>query len=100
MDSLLRHYREIVNRIKSKTPDFDENRFHILIADENNFDGMLVQSCTVSKDRKWICVPREDSDQQGEFYTPVCYEVIDEFETFVGNGSISYRVRVFLLNRR
>ena len=45
---------DIVTRIKSKTPDFDENRFHILIADENNFDGMPVQSCTVSKDRKWI----------------------------------------------
>ena len=51
MDSLLRHYEEIVNRIKSKTPDFDEYKFHILVVDENNFDGMSVQSCTLSKDR-------------------------------------------------
>ena len=34
MDSLLRHYKEIVNRIKSKTPDFDEYKFHILVVDE------------------------------------------------------------------
>lgn len=54
-----KHYIDIVNRIKSKTPDFDENRFHILIADENNFDGMPVQSCTVSKDRKMdLCATR------------------------------------------
>ena len=81
MDSLSRHYEEIVNRIKSKTPDFDEYKFHILVVDENNFDGMSVQSCTLSKDRKWICIPRE-------------------FETFLGNGSISWRCRVFILNRR
>ena len=65
MDSLLRHYKEIVNRIKSKTPDFDEYKFHILVVDENNFDGMSVQSCTLSKDRKWICIPREYEDQFG-----------------------------------
>ena len=85
MDSLSRHYKEIVNRIKSKTPDFDEYKFHILVVDENNFDGMPVQSCTISKDRKWI---------------PICYEVVEEFETFLGNGSISWRCRVFILNRR
>lgn len=100
MENLSRHYREIVDRIKSATPDFDENRFHILISDENNFDGTLVQSCTLSKDRKWICIPRETADQHGECYVPICYEVIQEFETFVGNGSINWRVRVFLLNRR
>ena len=65
MDSLSRHYKEIVNRIKSKTPDFDEYKFHILVVDENNFDGMPVQSCTISKDRKWICIPREYEDQLG-----------------------------------
>ena len=100
MESLLRNYKEIVDRIKSKTPDFNENKFHILIADENNFDGMPVQKCTLSKGGKWICIPRENSDQYGEFYEPICYEVVEEFETFIGNGSISYKVRVFLLNRR
>ena len=49
MDSLSRHYEEIVNRIKSKTPDFDEYKFHILVVDENNFDGMPVQICTYQK---------------------------------------------------
>lgn len=100
MDSLLRHYKEIVNRIKSKTPDFDEYKFHILVVDENNFDGMPVQSCTISKDRKWICIPRECEDQLGVGYIPICYEVVEEFETFLGNGSISWRCRVFILNRR
>ena len=100
MNSLQRHYKEIVNRIKSKTPDFDEYKFHILILDEDNFDGMPVQSCTLSKDRKWICIPQEYSDQNGDGYIPVCYEVVQEFETFLGNSSISRRMRVFLLNRR
>lgn len=100
MGKLLKHYREIVDRIKSATPDFDENRFHILIVDENNFDGTIIQSCTLSKDMKWVCIPRKVEDQQGEHYLPVCYEVVQGFETFVRNDSMNWRVRVLLLNKR
>lgn len=94
------HYEEIVRRIKSETPDFDEGKFHILIVDENNFDGGRIESCTISKDRRWICIPHCYDGQYGEEYIPICYEVVQEMSTFLGNGDISWRCIVFLLNRR
>lgn len=97
---MTRHYEEIINRIMAKTPDFDANKFHILIADENSLDGQPVESFTLSKDRKWVCIPLRYDGQFGDEYCPVCFEVDSELETWLGNGSLIHKTLFFILNKR
>jgi len=96
---LTKHYNEVVKRIQSATPDFDHGRFHILVVDENNLDGNKIESCTLSKDGKWVCIPMLSDGEYGEEYIPICFEVVDELETFLGNESMLHRYRIFILNR-
>ena len=98
LDILERHYREVVSRIKKVNPEFDETKFHILIIEENNLDGTRIESCTISMDRRWICVPFPD-EQCDLKYKPVCLEVIGEYETYFSNGEMSFRKRIFILNK-
>lgn len=97
---LKRHYDEVVKRIQAATPDFNPDKFHILIADENNLDGNKIESCTLSKDRNWICIPMLYDGEYGEEYMPICFEVVEELETFLGNETMVHRCRIFILNKQ
>ena len=97
---LMEHYKEIINRIMQKTPDFDASKFHILVADENSLDGDPIESFTVSKDRHWVCVPLRYDGQLGWEYCPICFEVVSELVTWLENGDLIQKMLIFILNKR
>ena len=90
----LAHYQEVVKRIKEQTPDFDENRLKVLIAEDCTIDGYDILNFTMSMDEKWICVPYEDYDV---FY-PKCYEVAGILETFLSYGDMQCKTKIYLLH--
>lgn len=92
-DMRVNHYMEVVDRIKNQTPDFDTNNLHILIAEDKALDGAQIQDFSLSKDKKWICIPFE---VDGLFY-PKCFEVAGILETFLKYGGMNCSTMIYLL---
>jgi hypothetical protein len=82
---------EVIERLSRQGTAVSDK--HILIARSGFIlDGESIESMTLSKDKKWVCVPvynDESSAFFGEYcYSPKCYEIEDIYECYTGKGRL------------
>jgi len=72
-----------------------------VLIDSSVLNGEQIEGVCFSTDKRFVCVPVHDEELEamsGQYcYRPQCFEVVAQFETWVSNGTMSFRVLVSLL---
>ncbi len=89
------HYVKVIRDIKAETPDFNEERFGVLIADDLSLDGKGIASYNISNDRKFACVivPCEEG------YEIKTFEIEQIIEQKLLYGDVFSKAMVYLLRK-
>ena len=93
-------YEQVLEKFKNENINVDDYDLFI-IGKGYTLNDRSVQSFTFSKDEKWICLPVLDEEFSASFgncYKPVCFEIEEKYECYVGSGML-YRAEVYLLNK-
>lgn len=92
-----KRYLDVKRRLLEQKQYENLDGYMILIANDNTLDGCKIESFTVSKDEKWVCIPRLDDCDK--VYVPICYEVDGCFQTYLKYGSMLSSSKVFVLHK-
>lgn len=94
-------YEQVLEKFKNQNINID-NHYLLIIGKGYTFNGDNISSFTFSKDKNWVCLPVLDEEStafSGSLcHKPVCFEIEDEYECYIGNGML-YQVKIYLLNK-
>ncbi len=94
-------YEQVLEKFKNENINID-NYYILIIGRDYSFNGDKIGSFSISKDKQWVCLPVIDEESTAFFgsylYKPMCFEIEDEYECYVGSGML-YRAEVYLLNK-
>ena len=72
-----------------------------VLIDSSVLNGEQIEGVCFSADKRFVCVPVHDEELEamsGQYcYRPQCFEIVEQFETWVYNGSTSFYVQISLL---
>jgi len=94
-------YEQVLEKFKNENINVD-NYDIFIIGKGYTFNGESINGFTFSKNKDWICLPILDEESSaysgGYCYKPICLEIEDMYECYVGSGMM-YRAEVYLLNK-
>ena len=85
------NYEQVKERFKRQGIEYQ--KYSIFISGINEtLDGVRCGGCKISKDNRWVCVPIQ-TDEHCNYtdipvFIPQCYEVIEKYTAFLGEGML------------